>query len=102
MFQQHIERAAPCRGMVDVIAKLQEAARKAEEAAERLERGEGAHEEEDEEAEAEAEAGKDGVVDDEAEADAEADQMDDTVLDVGANGACDGQPSGAHLTIPEL
>ena len=89
--------------MVDVIAKLQEAARKAEEAAERLERGEGAHEEEeDEEAEAEAEAGADGVAAEEAEADAEAGQMDDTVLDVGANGTCNGQPSGADLTIPDL
>jgi len=85
--------------MVDVIAKLQEAARKAEEAAERLERGEGAHEEEEDE---EAEAGADGVAAEEAEADAEAGQMDDMVLDVGANGACDGQPSGADLTIPEL
>lgn len=35
------------RGMVDVIAKLQEAARKAEEAAARLESGEGAEDAED-------------------------------------------------------
>lgn len=88
--------------MVDVIAKLQEAARKAEEAAERLERGEGAPEEEDEEAEAEAEAGADAVADEEAEADAETGQMSDTIVDVEANGVCDGQPSGADLTIQEL
>ena len=41
---------------MDVIAKLQEAARKAVEAAERLEKGEGAADEDEGEAEAEAEA----------------------------------------------
>ncbi len=48
------EAPALRRGMVDVIAKLQEAARKAAENAERLEKGEGAAEEEEEEADEEA------------------------------------------------
>ena len=92
------EAPALRRGMVDVIAKLQEAARKAAENAERLEKGEGAAEEEDEEADeeavAEAEAEADEDADVEAEpADAPAEQ---------ANGTSAQQPAGACLVLPTL
>lgn len=79
--------------MVDVIAKLQEAARKASEKADRLEKGEGAAEdavgEEEEEAEVEAEA--------KAVTAAEADAAEDVDVDIEgeeASGAANGQPSG--------
>ena len=87
------EAPALRRGMVDVIAKLQEAARKAAENAERLEKGEGAAEEEDEEAAVEAEAEADEDADVEAEpADTPAEQ---------ANGSSAEQPAGA-CQVPSL
>ncbi|CAL5219145.1 g922 [Coccomyxa viridis] len=86
------------RGMVDVIGKLQEAARLGAEAAERLERGEGAAQAEDEEAEAgdeEAEAEADTATEAETEVDVEAAEESAAAAEVDANGAHDAAPAAA-------
>ncbi len=92
------EAPALRRGMVDVIAKLQEAARKAAENAERLEKGEGAAEEEEEEADEEA-AAKAEV---EADEDADVESEPANAPAEQENGISAEQPAGACPLHPML
>ena len=84
-----------------MIAKLQEAARKGAEAAERLERGDGAAEVEDEEADAEIEEAE-AEAEAAAEVDAEADvDIDGPAPEVEASGAHDAAPAAASEAASE-
>lgn len=89
---------------MDVITKLQEAARKAGEAAERLERGEGAAEAEDGEADAEneeVEAEAEAAAEVEAEADVEEADTGTATEEVIANDTRDAAPATAMEVASE-
>ena len=101
---QRNEQAGLRRGMVDVIAKLQEAARKGAEAAERLERGDCAAEAVDEEAEAEeeeAEAEAEAAAEVDETAAAPAAELDTAVPKEEVNGAREAAAAAATAAVPQ-